>query len=153
MFSNVSSNCLPERMHNHIDCICLTFLHCALSNVSSKCLDLKRQTHICFDFSLLSVIKCFLKELGSKQALNCLPEQMQSHIGCILLTFLHCAFSNVSSKSLDLKRQSHIGCICSNFSTVRFQMCPQIACPNICKVTSVAFFYFSTLCVFKCFLK
>ena len=54
---------------------------------------------------------------------------------------------------MDLKRQSHIGCICSNFSTVRFQMCPQIACPNICKVTSVAFFDFSTLCVFKCFLK
>ena len=86
-FSNVSSKSLDLKWQSHIGCICLTFLHCAFSNVSSKSLDLKRQSHICFDFSLLSVIKCFLKELGSKQALNCLPEQMQSHIGCILLTF------------------------------------------------------------------
>ena len=28
-FSNVSSNCLPEKMRSHICCICLTFLHCA----------------------------------------------------------------------------------------------------------------------------
>ena len=99
-FSDVTSNCLPEQIESCIGCICLTFLHCALSNVSSKSLDLKRQSHICFDFSLLSVIKCFLKELGSKQALNCLPEQMQSHIGCILLTFLHCAFKCLSDPGL-----------------------------------------------------
>ena len=37
---------------------------------------------------------------------NCLPEKMQSHIGCIRLTFLQCAFSNVSSNGLP-----HIGCI------------------------------------------
>ena len=36
VFSNVSSNGLPERMHNHTGCICLTFLHCAFSNVSSN---------------------------------------------------------------------------------------------------------------------
>ena len=29
--SNVSSNCLPERMHNHTGCICLTFPHCVFS--------------------------------------------------------------------------------------------------------------------------
>ena len=34
VFSNVSSNCLPERMQSHIGCICSTFLHCAFSNVS-----------------------------------------------------------------------------------------------------------------------
>ena len=28
-FSNESSNCLQERMHSYIDCICLAFLHCA----------------------------------------------------------------------------------------------------------------------------
>ena len=35
VFSNVSSNCLPERMHIHIGCICMIFLHCVSSNVSS----------------------------------------------------------------------------------------------------------------------
>ena len=34
-----------------------------------------------------------------------------SCIGCICLTFLHCAFPNVYSKSLDQRRQSHTGCI------------------------------------------
>ena len=52
-----------------------------------------------------------------------------------------------------LRIHSRICCICLIFSTVHFQMCPQIACPNICKDKSVAFFDFSTLCVFKCFLK
>ena len=33
-FSNVSSNCLPQRMHNHIGCIYFTFHHYAFWNVS-----------------------------------------------------------------------------------------------------------------------
>ena len=91
MFSNVSSNRFPERMHSHIGCIflfkkmhnynyciCLTFPHCAFSNVDSKSLDQSRQ----------------------------------SHTGCICLTFLHCVFSNEPSKSLPERMQSHIGCIC-----------------------------------------
>ena len=32
-FSGVSSNGLPERMHSHIGCICLTYLHCVISCV------------------------------------------------------------------------------------------------------------------------
>ena len=67
-----------------------------------------------------------------------------------VLTFLYCPLSNVFSKSLDLNRQSHIGCICSNFSIVRFQMCAQIAWPNI---GYTCLFDFSPLCIFKCFLK
>ena len=35
VFSNVSSNHLPELMHNHTGCICLTFPQCVFSNVSS----------------------------------------------------------------------------------------------------------------------
>ena len=34
VLSNESSNGLPKRIHCHIGCICLTFLHCAFSNVS-----------------------------------------------------------------------------------------------------------------------
>ena len=38
---------------------------------------------------------------------------MQSHTGCICLTFSHCAFSDVSSNDLHVRMHSHTGCICS----------------------------------------
>ena len=64
------------------------------------------------------------------------PENRHSHIGCICVTFLHCAFSNVSSNCLLEKMPCRTGCICliflhdafsnvficSKFSTVRFQI-------------------------------
>ena len=37
---------------------------------------------------------------------------MQSHTGCICLTFLQCVFSCVSSKCLPEMKHSHTGCIC-----------------------------------------
>ena len=46
MFSNVSSNRLPEKWQIHIGCNCLAFLHCSFSNGSSHCLPPKRQNHI-----------------------------------------------------------------------------------------------------------
>ena len=91
-FSNGSSNCLPERMHSHIGCIGLTFLHCAFSNVSSSRLHKKRHSHIgciCSTFR-----HCEFSNVSSKH----LHKKMQSHIGCICSTFPHCGFSNVSSK-------------------------------------------------------
>ena len=51
--SNVSSNRLPERTHNHTVCICLTFLHCVFSNGSSNGLHEKMHSHtgcICLTF-------------------------------------------------------------------------------------------------------
>ena len=36
VFSNGSSSCLPEKMHNHTGCICLVFLHCAFSDASQN---------------------------------------------------------------------------------------------------------------------
>ena len=56
------------------------------------------------------------------------------------LAFLHCMFSDVSSNSLQEKRHSRIGCICVTFSTVCFQMSPQIACERRGIVTLVACF-------------
>ena len=38
--------------------------------------------------------------------------RMCNFIGCICLTFLHCAFSNVFSNCLPVRMQSHTGCIC-----------------------------------------
>ena len=81
----------------------------------------------------------------------------QIHTGCICLTFLHCVFSNASSKNLDQHRQIHTGCIFLLISTVRFQICPQIACPRIgifiFGCIHLHLFHFSPLCVFKCVLK
>ena len=45
---------------------------------------------------------------------NCLPEQRHSHTGYICLAFLHCVFLNVFSNCLSENRQSHIGCIFSS---------------------------------------
>ncbi len=44
----------------------------------------------------------------------------QSHIGCICLAFLHCAFSNVSSMPLYQSMHSCIGCICLTFCHCAF---------------------------------
>ena len=46
---------------------------------------------------------------------NGVSEKGQSHISCTCLTFLYCAFANVSANDLDGKRHSHIGCICFTF--------------------------------------
>ena len=46
---------------------------------------------------------------------------MQRHIGSICLTFLHCKFSNVSSKRLHKRMQSHIDCICLTFLCLSHQ--------------------------------
>ena len=108
-FSNVSSNCLHEKMQSHIGCIYLIFLHCAFSNVSSNCLPERRQSHIgciCSTFP-----HCVFSYDPSKGLHN----TKQSYIGCLCLTFLHCAFSNVFSNGLYVKMNSHIGCICLTF--------------------------------------
>ena len=116
VFSNVSSNHQPERMHNHIGCICLSFVHGVFSNVSSKGPPAKRHSHIgciCLPF-----LHCAFSNVSS----NGLPGKMHSGIGCICSTFLHGVFSNVSSNCLPVRMQSHIGCICLTFLHWRFHM-------------------------------
>ena len=74
-----------------IGCICLTFLHCASSNVSLNCLPKKMQSQAgC-------VCLAFRHYVFSNVFSNFPHEQMKSHIECICLTFLQCVFSNVSS--------------------------------------------------------
>ena len=78
-FSNVSSNCLPQRMQSPIDCICMTFLHkivfCVFSALGSEQVSL-HWLHL-FYFSPL----CFSNVFSG------LSEMMQSHIGCMCWTF------------------------------------------------------------------
>ena len=90
-------------MQSHTGCICLSFLHRALLNVSSHGLHHMRHSHIgciCSTFP-----HCVFSNVSS----NCLPERMQSHIGCICSTFLHCAFSNVSCV-LSMSNWNHEDC-------------------------------------------
>ena len=74
--------------------------------------------------------------------------KIKYHIGCICLTFLHCAFSCVSSNCLPERMQKvTLVAFVWLFSTVRFHVCPQIACPRESKVTLVAFVQlFSSVC-------
>ena len=51
------------------------------------------------------------------------------------------SFSNMSSDCLPERMHRHTCCIYLAFSSVRFQMSPQITCPWGCKVTLVAFMW------------
>ena len=62
--------------------------------------------------------------------------RMQSCIGCMCITFLHCAFSNVSPNCFTLF--TFVAFVWF-FSTVRCQMCPQNVSTRRGKVTLVAF--------------
>ena len=113
VFSNDSSNCLPERMQSHTVCICWTIpehlepflnLSCGLSHVSS----------------------------------NWMHHSMYSHTGCIYFAFLCCGLPNVSSDGLPVRKQSHAVAFVRPFSPVGFHMFSQVACIMACTVTLVA---------------
>ena len=86
VFSNVSSNCLHERMHNHIGCICLTFLHCVFSSVSSN--DLPEKMHSRIGCISLTFYHCVFSKVFS----NGLLENMSriDWIGLTAWLCLHC---------------------------------------------------------------
>ena len=94
---------LHKKMQSHMCCICLTFLHCVFSDVSSKNLGQSRQSHIGCIY--LTFRHCAFSNVVS----NCLPEKRHSRIGYICSTFLHCGFSYVSSNDVHRKMHSHIG--------------------------------------------
>ena len=104
-------------MHNHIGCICSTFLHCAFLNVSSNRLHQKMQSHIgCI---CLTFLHCVFSNVSS----NCLHQKMHSHIGCICLILGHCQL--FSSGHLHSLKQSH------NFPFVWLPLW-FVLCPNDC---------------------
>ena len=116
VFLNVSLNCLHEMMHSHIGCICLTFLHCVFSNVFSKRVHEQMQSHTGY------ICLTFLHYVFSNVISKHLGHSMHSHIDCIYATFPHCAFSNVSSNCLHGRMQSYSCCtwwifhFCPSFS-------------------------------------
>ena len=56
VFTNVSSNRQLEIMNSNINCICLVFLHCAFPNVYSKSLGQHRQSHTVCTFSGYQIV-------------------------------------------------------------------------------------------------
>ena len=70
----------------------------------------------------------------------------QNYTDYTCLTFLRCVFSNAFSKHFHKRMQSHTGCIFLLFSSVFFQMFPQITCLGGCIFTLVAYVWlFSTV--------
>ena len=57
----------------------------------------------------------FLHSAFSNVSSNYQRQRMHNHIGCICLTFLRCGFSNGSSKCLPGRMHSDTGCICLAF--------------------------------------
>ena len=101
-------------MQSHIDCICLTFLHCASQMFTERALiSTGKVTRAAFIWLFSSVSFQMCLQMAGLQ-----PEGIQSHTGCICLVFLHCAFPNVYWKSLGQRRHGHTGCI----FCVRYQM-------------------------------
>ena len=90
VFSNVSSNCLHEKMHNRTGCIFFTFLHCVFSNGPSKHLD--QSMHSRIGCICLSFLHCVFSNVSS----NRLREKMHNHTGYICSTFLRCVPSDFS---------------------------------------------------------
>ena len=83
-YSDVFSNCKPERMQSHIGCIYFAFHHCGFSNVSSNILAVRMQSHIgCI---CLTFLHCVFSNVSS----NRLLELMHNHTSCISLIFSQC---------------------------------------------------------------
>ena len=116
-------------------CICLAFLICVFSSVPSKCLleTMQDHTSICILF-----LRCVTQNHNDcicstfphcgfpYESSNDLPERMHNYTGNICLTFLHCVFLDASSNCLREDILTLVAFVFL-FSTVRFQMSPQIA--------------------------
>ena len=85
----------------------LVFLHHAVLSVPINCLPEMVEVHLLSGHLFDSVF--------SNVSSNSMPVRMQSHIGCICSTFLHCASLNVSSNCLPEKRHSRTDYICLAF--------------------------------------
>ena len=139
VFSNVSSMWMLIWMHSHNGCTCLFFLRYVSVNVFAWRLD--ESMYMDNSYTYAAFLRCVVSDVLS----NRVHEKRHSHIACICSTFLHycVVFSNVTSMHLDQSRRSHIVWF---FSTVHFQIIPQIVSRRRGTVTLVAFVWlFSTV--------
>ena len=124
----------------------LVFLHHAVLSVPINCLPEMVEVHLLSGHLFDSVF--------SNVSSNSMPVRMQSHIGCICSTFLHCASLNVSSNHLPEMQHNHIGCICLTFPHCAFSNVSSNCLPEMMhNHTGCIYLIFSPLCFFKCLLK
>ena len=107
-----------------IGCICLTFLNCVFSH-------------------------CIYSNVWSK----CLLGRMQDHTRYIFFTFLQYVFQMCPQMAWPRGCKVTQVAVVRLFPIVLFQRSPQIACPRECIFALVAFFGFSSLCIFKWIFK
>ena len=99
----VVSNLLTKRLHNHIVCIFLALIHCAVPNVASNCLPLGMHYHTdcnCWIFSLLCIIRCLFNAL--------FPGHVLSH--WLHLICLRHVFLDMPSRLVARTMQSRTNC-------------------------------------------
>ena len=128
-FSNVSSNCLHENRHSHIDCICLIFLHCAFLNVASNCLPQRMKNHI--GRICLAFLHCSFSNLSSN---------------CLWMVAFVCAFQNAPSNFLGQKCKITFFSFLKIFLTLWIKM---YTCMQDCISHCLHLFDFSLLCIFE----
>ena len=93
----------------------------------------------CLPERMQSHIGCISLALLRCASSNCLHERTHSHTDCICLSFLHCVFSNVFSNCLHEMMHTHTDCkYLTSLHCVLSYMFPQIVCPRRCKVALVA---------------
>ena len=73
------------------------------------------QSTLSLDSNLLEFLTINIRHAFSGVLSNPLFGRMRSHTYCICVAFHHCAYLNVSLKSLPEKMHSRIGCICLTF--------------------------------------
>ena len=110
--SNVSSNCQPERTHNHTGCICLTFLHCVFSNVSSNGLCEKMHNHtgcICLIFPFVHwQLLRWVSSPGNYHGNRFVPSPQVGKVCPLLLLVLN--WENSNAKLLRKENESENNC-------------------------------------------
>ena len=128
VFSNVSSNGLPDRCIVTLDAFVLGFLLCSFSNMSRR--------HIHTGCICLIFFHCVLSSVSS----NCRPQRIQRRTGCICFDLSPLCVQKWVLKC-DLPREYGITLVAFVwfFSAVCFQMPPQIACLIRCVISLVAF--------------
>ena len=103
-----------------------------------------KSTHVCFQITPQTVcnfsVWLFPTLLSfSNMSSDCLPERMHRHTCCIYLAFSSVRFQMSPQITCPWGCKVTLVAFVRLFSTVHFQMNPQITCPWRCKVTLVAF--------------
>ena len=129
-------------MHSHTGRICLFCLHC----VHKVCFQMFPQfacqrgcivTLVAYVRLSTIVYHQMRSQTTCLRKCKVLLKRMQSYTCYILLTFFHCAFSNVSSNCLSKRMHSRIGCICFDFSLLYvFKWILKWFAPDISNVSS-----------------